>query len=232
MAETPEDYVTSFLQTFLDFVYAAVFAFLVQQTYERVILGVSDPNEALCLGVVPLTREMKLTRLLLAGGVFYFLMTDYLQARLLISRNTFRGYRRFFISLLIAVLDFGAAIEVMRADIFFLVYIVLVLVFGFFWAHCALQEYPNSSDKTELRAIRVVQPLVAVVGSLIVYLWSRYIGDVISLYGAIFLLILGLLYEFSYDLFAIRKRGIEGGPLIPLITRERMDRIRRYFKIS
>jgi hypothetical protein len=93
MVETAEERITGFLQTFLDFVYAAVFAFLVQQTYEQVIMGAGDSDLAECLGVGALTRDMKFTRLLLAGGAFYFLMTDYLQARLLISRNPFRGFR-------------------------------------------------------------------------------------------------------------------------------------------
>ncbi len=230
MAETPEEKVTGFLNTFLDFLYAAVFAFLVQQAYEKVILATSDPQLSKTLDVPFLTREEKITRLFLVAGVLYFLMTDYIQARLLISRNPFRRFRRFFISFFIAVCYFGAAIEVMRADIFFLYYIVLILCFGSLWAHTALNEYPESGDKREMLVIRLVQPIMAFIGFAGYKYWSYRIGDIISIQGALFLLALGWVYEFIYVVLGPTQLGIEGGSGILFVSWERVARIRNFFK--
>ncbi|OGZ44922.1 MAG: hypothetical protein A3C84_01055 [Candidatus Ryanbacteria bacterium RIFCSPHIGHO2_02_FULL_48_12] len=231
MAESSEEQITAFLQTFLDFVYAAVFAFIVQQTYEKVIFA-ARPEVALILPSLPaigtLTYEQKLTRLLLAGGIFYFLMGDYLQARLLISRNPFKSYQRFFTSLIIALLDFGAASEVIRANIIFLWYVVFILLLGSLWARSALLEYPDSLDTRELWVIRTFQPITAVGTILSVGAWTYFVGNIISLGGALFLVALGWLYELAYDVFAQSRPGIKGGPGTPFLRRARISRIRRF----
>ena len=153
-----EERIVSFLLAFVDFLYAVLFGFVLQQLHEKVLIaeGMSYYDKA--------------TRVLLVIGVFYFLMGDWISARLLTARNVYTGYRRFFLEVIIAFSGFGAAIEVLRAHPFFLGYIILVLVVGAYWAHCTIVEYPKSSDLLELNAIRVVQPITAIAGGISSYL--------------------------------------------------------------
>lgn len=214
----PEERIAGFLLTFIDFLYAVLFGFVLQQVYIDVILSgdmsISD----------------KTTRVSLTTGVFYLLMTDWIQARLLISRNRFRGYRRFFIEVIIAFVGFGAAVQVIRADPFFLVYIGIALFLGSYWAHITLLEYPHSEDLRELEVIRFLQPLIAVFGGVTSYLWTNYVGTIISLRGAILLLFLGFVYEFLYGLFVPMQPGLASGPGVPFIKHETVDKVRTFLR--
>ncbi|GEM_PF-2666741 len=215
-----EQEINSFLLGFIDFLYAVIFGFVLQEVYEKVLL---DEN---------LKRPDKLARVLLVFGVFYFLMSDWIYGRILIARNPLKGYRRFFTELAIAFSGYGAAIEVTRGKIFFLVYIVLVLLLGAYWAHCTIREYPESEDKRELRVIRFLQPFTAFWGSGWCWTWYRLEGDIFVLWGAIFLLGLGWLFDFLYDLFVPVKSGITGGPGVRFVGKKLMIEIRRLLKIS
>ena len=215
-----EERIVSFLLAFVDFLYAVLFGFVLQQLHEKVLIaeGMSYYDKA--------------TRVLLVIGVFYFLMGDWISARLLTARNVYTGYRRFFLEVIIAFSGFGAAIEVLRAHPFFLGYIILVLVVGAYWAHCTIVEYPKSSDLLELNAIRVVQPITAIAGGISSYLWYKYVGELFSLRGAGMLFLLGWLYEFFYELSAPSLYGLAGGPTVPFVSKERMIAMRQFLGIK
>lgn len=209
-----------FLLAFIDFLYAVLFGFVLQQMHEKVLIaeGMSYYDKA--------------TRVLLVIGVFYFLMGDWISARLLTARNIYTGYRRFFLEVIIAFCGFGAAIEVLRAHPFFLVYVMFVLSIGAYWAHWTIIECPSSRDLPELRAIKRVQPITAIAGGLSSFLWYKYVGELMSLGGVIMLYAIGWLYEFFYELYAPALPGLASGPSVPFVSSERMAVIRRFLGIG
>lgn len=141
------------LLAFIDFLYAVVFALVLAETFTQVIL----PAEKVILE--------KATNLILVIGVFYFLSWDWLHARRLTLKNAYTSYRRFFIEVVIAFSAYGAALEAVRMEVTFLIYIFVGLFLGAIWAHTTLQEYPKSEDAVELRIIRWYQPLYTIGGT-------------------------------------------------------------------
>ena len=107
MPNAEEERIQGFLLGFVDFLYAVLFGVILQQVYSDVLL------------IATLQRSEKLVRILLVVGVFYFLLGDWIQGRLLTLRNPYRSYRRFFVEVAIAFTGYGAALEALRADILF-----------------------------------------------------------------------------------------------------------------
>jgi hypothetical protein len=106
VADANEERIQGFLLGFVDFLYAVLFGVILQQTFIDVLLVTTIP------------RPEKLVRILLVVGVFYFLLGDWIQGRLLTLRNPYHSYKRFFVEIMIAFAGYGAAIEALRADIF------------------------------------------------------------------------------------------------------------------
>ncbi len=204
----------------MDFLYAVIFGFILQEVYTKVILDEQ------------LHRLDKLARVLLVIGVFYLLMSDWIYARILTARNPLKGdYRRFFTELTIAFSGYGAAVEVTRGKIFFLVYIAVVLLLGGYWAHRTLAEYPESEDSRELRVIRWLQPVTALVGSVGWLTWYRSVGDLFSVRGAVFLITMGWVFDLVYDLATPIKPGITGGPGVRFIGKTWIEKLKKLLKI-
>lgn len=220
MLNADEERIQGFLLGFVDFLYAVLFGVILQQVYSDVLLAEG------------LRRPEKLVRILLVVGVFYFLLGDWIQGRLLTLRNPYRGYRRFFVEVIIAFAGYGAAIEALRADISFVLYITLVLYLGSYWSLCTIREVTDQRDERELRIVMIVQPLTAFVGLSAWFLWYRFVGYPISLGGMVVLYFIGFFYDLSYELLASTREGLEGGPGVPFLSRERVSQLRRLLRIS
>lgn len=220
MANDREERIVGFLLGFVDFLYAVLFGFILQRIFEDVVT-----NDQLM-------RSDKLVRIALVAGVFYFLLGDWIQGRLLTLRNPYRRYRRFFVEVGIAFAGFGAAIEAIRANVFFVGYIALVFLLGAYWAHSTLTEYPRTEDRRELLVIQVVQLLTAVTGGVSSLLWYTYVGELIFFGGLSMLYFIGWTYDFAYELFAPLRVGLEGGPGVPFVGREHMNRLKTFLRIN
>jgi hypothetical protein len=214
-----EERVQGFLLGFVDFLYAVLFGVILQQTYSDVLLAEG------------LQQSEKLVRILLVIGVFYFLLGDWIQGRLLTLRNPYRGYRRFFVEIMVAFAGYGAAIEALRADILFVVYIMLVLFLGAYWARSTLRELLDERDFRELRVIMTIQSITAVTGGTASLLWYWYVGQLLSFGGMAMLYVIGWLYDLSYDLFAPSREGLAGGPAVPFMSDRNVERLRRFLRI-
>ena len=220
MPNVEEERIQGFLLGFVDFLYAVLFGVILQQVFTDVLLAEG------------LQRLEKLVRILLVVGVFYFLLGDWIQGRLLTLRNPYRSYRRFFVEVAIAFAGYGAAIEALRADISFVLYVTFVMSLGSYWSYSTLFEITDEQDRRELRTVMVVQPLTAFVGLSVWLLWYRFVGFPISLGGMIVLYIVGFLYDLSYELFAPSREGLAGGPGVPFLSRERVNNLRSMLRIS
>ena len=150
MSDSLEEKIQDALLTFTDFLYAVVFGLIVAETFDKII--VSETKSYL----------EKTSNLLLVLGVFYFLMWDWLHGRLLTLKNPHKSYRRFFIEIVVAACGYGAANRAINARVAFLVYVVLILIFGALWAGRTMQEYPRSRDLSELKVIKIYQVRYAV----------------------------------------------------------------------
>lgn len=82
MSNANEERIQAFLLGFVDFLYAVLFGVILQQVYSDVLIAEN------------LQRLEKLVRVLLVVGVFYFLLGDWIQGRILTLRNPYRGYKR------------------------------------------------------------------------------------------------------------------------------------------
>jgi len=221
MPEEFEERMRSALLSFVDFLYAVVFALVLAETFTRVILPVEK------------TILEKTSNLILVIGVFYFLSWDWLHARRLTLKNPYTSYRRFFIEVVISFSAYGAALEAVRMEVTFLIYIFVGLLLGAIWARSTLQEYPQSEDAYELRFIQRYQTRYTFVGVSALFLWYYLISAIIRLQESIAFVLFGIIFVFWYDLRVDRPAGIMGGPRVPFINKNRVDRIRttlsRYF---
>jgi len=209
--------VRSNLNSFVDIFYAAIFAFILLQVFTDVI----DSKV--------LSFKDKVNGILLVMGVFYFLTWDWLHARLLTLRNPLQGYRRFFFDLMITFFSYGAALRAFRAKPTFLIYIVVILLVGIVWATRALSENKESEDKKELRIIEQMQFLVAII-LIGTYVYVHVVLEVerVGIYETTIFLVAGWLFVFIYEWGLDRPDGILGGPGAPLMTRERIRRIKAF----
>ena len=104
---------TSALLAFIDFLYAVVFGFIVADAFAQVVNETSK------------TWSDKAASLFLVVSVFYFVAWDWLHARLLILKNPYRSYRRFFYDIVIACFAYGAASAAIKGWPSFLLYLAL-----------------------------------------------------------------------------------------------------------
>jgi hypothetical protein len=108
---------------------------------------------------------------------------------------------------------------------------MLVLFLGAFWASSTLQELSDEKDFRELRAIMVVQSIIAVMGGVASFLWYWYVGQLLSFGGMAMLYFIGWLYDLSYELFASSRKGLACGPAVPFVSDESIVRLRRFLRI-
>lgn len=214
-ADVMEEKVRDALLAFVDFLYAVVFGIIVAQLLDQVLTA----NESVL---------EKGGRIFLVIGVFYFLTWDWLHGRLLTLKNPYKGYRRFFLEIIIAFAGYGAARAAILGEITLLYYTGIILVLGAWWARMTISEYPNSDDIQELRFIQWYQ-LTAFVGQLLVtIIWYRSLGPTLAWWGAMLLNFFGMAFVFVYELRIERVPGILGGPGVPFVSRQVMTRIRRW----
>lgn len=219
MSDTENERIQEFLLAFVDFLYAVLFGIILQQVYSDVLVTET------------IGRFDKLVRVLLVAGVFYFLLGDWIQGRLLTLRNPYRTYKRFFVEVGIAFAGYGAAIEALKADILFVMYVILVLLLGSYWALCSLRELADERDVRELQVVIVVQSSTALLVGSASFLWYLHIGYPISLGGMVMFYCLGWLYDFSYELFAPVREGLESGSGVPFLSKRNVSRIKAFLKV-
>lgn len=214
-----EEKMQAALLAFIDILYAIVYGLILVQMFDQVISSEMKTIDDII---------KRTSNLILVLGVFYFLTWDWLQGRLLTLKNPYKNYRRFFIEVAIAFLSYGAARGALRMEITFLTYIFLGLLLGAWWARSTLQEYPDSTNAYELRIIAIYQTAYTFVGTAILLHWYYRISSDIRIQESIVFVGFGIMFVFLYDLLAERPTGILGGPRVPFVTKERMDKIRAF----
>lgn len=211
-----EEKVNDVLLSFIDFLYAVVFGLIVSELFDKVFF------------VTEKTIIEKITSFLLVLGVFYFLLWDWLHGRLLTLKNPYKRYGRFFIELIIAFCGYGAALQVTKASVSFLAYIVIILLLGAVWAHWTIREYPDSSDKVELELIRLYQPFQVVVISGLVAYWYFLITREMNILSACAFLFFEWLFFLQYEFLLERPSGITAGPGVPFMNKQRIDKFSNF----
>ncbi|MEK7637228.1 MAG: hypothetical protein AAB402_02420 [Patescibacteria group bacterium] len=214
MADPLEERVRESLLAFVDFLYAVVFGLIVAKLFDEVVHGQDNVLD-------------KIGKVGLVGSVFYFLTWDWLHGRLLTLKNSYRGYWRFFIEILIACCGYGAAEAAVTAKVSVIGYVAAILLLGAWWARIAVREHPASQDLYEFRFLSVYQAICS--AALIALLASYYIfvGQYIPWWVAIPFNLIGALFVFLYELKIERPIGVLGGPGVPFIHRDLMMRIRK-----
>jgi len=210
-----EEKMRSALLTFIDILYAVVYGLILVQMFDQVIMPAKPVVE-------------KANNVLLVIGVFYFLTWDWLHGRRLTLKNPYTSYRRFYMEVFIAFLAYGAALNALRVQIFFLLYILLGLLTGAIWARSTLKEYPESEDKLELRIIQRLQTTYTIAGTLLYLHWYIYVRRVITVYESVLFIVIGYIFVLTYDILVERPDGLMGGPGVPLISRNIIKRIQRF----
>ena len=158
-------------------------------------------------------------------------MWDWLHGRLLTLKNPYKYYRRFFIELVVAFCGYGAALQVTKGSVLFLVYIILILLLGAVWAHWTIREYPDSADKVELEHIRLYQPFQVIIGLVSAAYWYFFVGQKLTVLSACAFLIFEWLFVLQYEFLLERPSGITAGPGVPFMNKRRIDKFRDYMLI-
>lgn len=215
MLKESEEKVQDALLTFVDFLYAVVFSLVLIQLYDQVI--------STALGL-----HIKVGKVLLVTSAFYFLAWDWMHGRLLTLRNPYLGYRRFFIEILIAASGYGAALSALNSDARFLVYLVLILGLGVWWAHVTLKEAPGSPDEKELKFIRAYQSQVLAIIIGVYQFWRTNFGNEFRWWASFVLIAIGYAFVFRYELRFERPAGLLGGPGVPWLGRKAVSSIRKF----
>lgn len=208
-----EQKIQDILLGFVDMMYALVFGLILVQLYDKLV-------------TFPEAFGLKVGKVLVVAGVFYFLAWDWIHGRILTIRNPYRGYRRFFIEILIAISGYGAALFAVANDPVFLLYLMATLQLGAWWAWEADHEVSDSADRDELRFISLYQILVSTVVFGIYHYWVSKYGHVFSWYGAVIITLAGYAFVLSYELQFERSHGLTGGPGVPFLGRKWVSRIR------
>lgn len=206
------------LLTFIDYFDAAIYAFILVQVLANVI----DTQ---------LPTIEKMNRVLLVSGVFYFFTWDWIHTRLLTLKNPLRGYRRFFFDVTTSFFAYGAASRAFQAKPTFLIYIAIILILGAVWARRTLYENPESADGKELGVIENLQIAVGI-ALLGIYVYFHIVFEMrtIRLPETITYLLVGWVLVSAYEYRLERVRGILGGPGVPFINREQLNKLRERFR--
>lgn len=215
VANEMEERISSSLLTFIDFLYAVVFGLMVERLFTDVL---SDPSVG---------RDQKAIRIVMTIAAFYFLAWDWLHGRMLTFKNPYARYLRFLLEILIAACAFGVVFAALRGSIYLLLFIALVLFLGVWWAKVTLGEYPLSKDKEELTIIKKYQSVAAVIALTVFSFYLVTKRMEMDLFTTIFTVLGGWAFVFVYELDIEREKGILGGPGMPFLNRERMERMRQ-----
>ncbi len=102
-----------------------------------------------------------------------------------------------------------------------------VLALGVYWSVRTLRDYPRSNDRREFELIQVYQTL-AMVG---VLGWYKFVaGTTLQIWETTALIVFGWLFVFVYEFSLDRPHGMTGGPGIPFVNRERLEKIRKAWR--
>jgi hypothetical protein len=204
------------LLTFLDFIYAIVFALAVEKTFTSLFTQFTKTSW------IP-----ALITLILAGTLFYFLAWDWILGRLLTMKNPYRGYDRFLLEILIAVSSYGAALSVVGGKVHYLVYLGIILMLGAFWAKRTQKELKYLKDDQELCITQSLQ-FPCAMACFLCFLHRLTFFDGRATTGLMACSVLAIwCFLLAYELAVPRCAGLAGGVSIPFIPRSRLRNTRR-----
>jgi len=218
MKEPPEkkDEIHPALFTFIDFIYAVVFALLVQQSFDEII------NK----GEVPLLETIRVLTLVVC--VFYFLAWDWVLGRLLTLRNPYRSYSRFFWEILIAAFAYGTASAAIKQKLIFLIHFALLLFLGGIWAWRTEHQLTETHDRQELCMIQALQFTGSAI-TLGFFAWWYWMVETTIELPLVILVVLAILgFILVYEMLVPRQKGISAGPGFPFIRRTNVRRLSRF----
>ena len=213
-----EKKVAESLLIFIGFLYVVVFGLIIAGIFRDVLMPEDKPFSE------------KAVAILMVLAAFYFLVWDWLHGRLLTLKNHYSRYSRFFLEALIAACAYGVAFAALRGSIFILQFIALVLLLGSAWATITLREYPKSRDKRELKVIQEDQLYWGIVSEGFFIFCYFAVGTEINIVIAITIVVFGWLFVFFYERQIKRQKGLLGGPGVPFLKREIMEKIRQKFR--
>jgi hypothetical protein len=203
------------LFSFVDFIYAVVFALIIQQSFDEII-----NKDGLALSDI-------LPRLLLLMAVFYFLAWDWILGRILTLRNPYQSYSRFFFEVLIATCAYGTASAAIKGKSVFLLYFAAVFCLGGMWAKRTERQVSCVRDQKELCVIQSLQWVGACITAAFYFQWKKTVPDGVSWTLAIIETLNIWCFILVYEMMVPRYRGISAGPGVPFLARPNVRRIRR-----
>jgi hypothetical protein len=200
---------------FIDFIYAVVFGFIVQQSFDGIINSAAFPSWHAVL------------ILALAAGISYFLIWDWVLGRILTLSIPYRSYTRFFCELSIAAFAYGTVSAAMKEAIIFLVHFALVLLFGALWAWRTAAHVKNTRDAQEICVIQRLQ-FTGFGIILVFFLWWKYMvkAQVTKILITETLVLIWILI-LAYEMVVPRAPGVIAGPGVPFIPRSDVRKLRR-----
>ena len=210
--------IRSFLVTFSDFIYAVVFAIIVQQTFDQLV----NDNDLSFLAKIP--------RLLLLGAIFYFLIWDWILGRILTIRNPYRGYTSFFYEVLIAIFAYGAASAAINDNVLFLLHFSFILFFGGLWARRMEQQITERRDLQELCMVQTLQFIGTLITLVFFIWWCLFVGLKISGKLITIMVLGGWAFILAYEMMVPRYSGVTAGPGVPFLARSNVRQIRRFLR--
>lgn len=208
------------LTTFVDFIYAAVFALLVQKVFEGYMHSADFGSFE------------KLLRLAVLLLLFYFLTWDWILARVLLIKNPFSSYTLFFAEVCIAALGYGVIVALHGGSLVFIFYFGLLLIAGGVWGwrmagkHDA-KEAPPNRDRRELCTIQHLH-FGGGLGMVLASIWTYLrFGGGFTWRLALYFFIFTWLFVLAYEVMVPRIGGPQAGPGALLVNRSAVRRLRR-----
>lgn len=190
------------LVVFTDFIYASVFALMIQQAFTDALK-------------VPLSMDDAL-RLFLLATFFYFLAWDWILGRMLTVQNPYECYRCFFCELAIASFAYGMVHAAIQARLSSLVFLAAVFAIGALWAMLSKRARVDSESTKEFDLITYSHGFAAACFLLI---WAYVPGGSMESSVAIIVGILLWVFIVFYELLVERESntGLEAGPGLAFI---------------
>jgi hypothetical protein len=216
--------ITERLLMFVDFIYALVFALVVDKTYEQVV----DRAELDWLD--------KGCRIALVIAVFYFLFWDWVRGRQLTLRYQYRHFGRFYLELGIAAFGYGVAQRAVEGSSGVPAFVAAILLCGFLWSFQTMYEHrevitAGDADAHEVRTIFWHQMF----GFVACVAWWAAAIDFDShapmpWYGCLTYAVLVLIYISWYQCRSYKHHGLRSGPGAPLLRQSWIRRAQAVYR--
>lgn len=199
------------LVTFIDFIYAVTFGFIVGQAYDTII-NVDGP-----------ITEQSVMRLLLSATCFWLFAWDWIIGRVITIRCPYSGYTRVFCEIAIAACAYGTASAVFRGNTIFLLHISLIFLFGAIWA---MRTEPRASDG-DVRELRIMRATHFASSAMLFLFYLAWRGRPLTWSKAMQVMVIVGFLTFIYEILVDRPKGIIGGPSFPFLVRSRARFVKR-----